>query len=293
MAAKPKLTPEQWADVRKHWENDSRDGYSWLVEELSLPVSAPAVRKVAIRDGWSKGASKAESKPKAAAAKAAKARQPSKPTQSSKVSKVSQGNHAKVSETIESETFDEEAIAGEEPERRSVGRPTLFRDEYVERAYKLCLLGATDAELADFFEVCERTINTWKEDYPEFLQSLKAGKASADAAVAESLYKRAVGYSHPDVHVSNYQGEITVTPLTKHYPPDTGAAFIWLKNRQPHKWKDKVEVKEDINLNIFPPKEVLKELFEASLKRSTEKAAMLTNRRERLGIVIEAGQDVD
>lgn len=292
MAAKPKLTPEQWADVRKHWEGDSRDGYSWLVEELSLPVSAPAVRKVAIRDGWSKGASKAESKPKAAA-KAAKARQPSKPTQSSKVSKVSQGNHAKVSETIESETFDEEAIAGEEPERRSVGRPTLFRDEYVEQAYKLCLLGATDAELADFFEVCERTINTWKEDYPEFLQSLKAGKASADAAVAESLYKRALGYSHPDVHISNFQGMITVTDIVKHYPPDTGAAFIWLKNRQPHKWKDKVEVKEDINLNIFPPKEVLKELFEASLKRSTEKAAMLTNRRERLGIVIEAGQDVD
>lgn len=293
MAAKPKLTPEQWADVRKHWEGDSRDGYSWLVEELSLPVSAPAVRKVAIRDGWSKGASKAESKPKTAAAKAAKARQPSKPTQSSKVSKVSQGNHAKVSETIESETFNEEAIAGEEPERRSVGRPTLFRDEYVEQAYKLCLLGATDAELADFFEVCERTINTWKEDYPEFLQSLKAGKASADAAVAESLYKRALGYSHPDVHISNFQGMITVTDIVKHYPPDTGAAFIWLKNRQPHKWKDKVEVKEDINLNIFPPKEVLKELFEASLKRSTEKAAMLTNRRERLGIVIEAGQDVD
>lgn len=294
MAAKPKLTPEQWADVRKHWENDSRDGYSWLVEELSLPVSAPAVRKVAIRDGWSKGASKAETKPKATAKKAtAKARQPSKPDKSSKVSKVSQGNHAKVSETIESETFDEEAIAGEEPERRSVGRPTLFRDEYVEQAYKLCLLGATDAELADFFEVCERTINTWKEDYPEFLQSLKAGKASADAAVAESLYKRALGYSHPDVHISNFQGMITVTDIVKHYPPDTGAAFIWLKNRQPHKWKDKVEVKEDINLNIFPPKEVLKELFDASLKRSTEKAAMLTNRRERLGIVIEAGQDVD
>ena len=298
MAAKPKLTPEQWADVRKHWEGDSRDGYAWLVEELSLPVSAPAVRKVAIRDGWSKGASKAEAKPKSAATKAAKnaaakAKQHSKPAQSSKVSKVSQGNHAKVSETIESETFDEEAIEGEEPERRSVGRPTLFRDEYVEQAYKLCLLGATDAELADFFEVCERTINTWKEDYPEFLQSLKAGKASADAAVAESLYKRALGYSHPDVHISNFQGMITVTDIVKHYPPDTGAAFIWLKNRQPHKWKDKVEVKEDINLNIFPPKEVLQELFESSLKRSTEKAAMLTNRRERLGIVIEAGQDAD
>lgn len=298
MAAKPKLTPEQWADVRKHWEGDSREGYAWLVEELSLPVSAPAVRKVAIRDGWAKGASKAETKPKAVAEKAtkkatAKAKQPSKPAQSSKVSKVSQGNHAKVSETIESETFNEETIEGEEPERRPVGRPTLFRDDYVEQAYKLCLLGATDAELADFFEVSEDTIYEWKKVRPEFSEALRRGKAEADAEVAASLYKRAIGYSHPDTHVSNYQGIITLTELTKHYPPETGAAFLWLKNRQPHKWKDKVEVKEDINLNIFPPKEVLQELFESSLKRSTEKAAMLTNRRERLGIVIETGQDAD
>lgn len=296
MAAKPKLTPEQWADARNHWEDSSRDGYAWLVEELSLPVSAPAVRKVAIRDGWAKGEKKGETKAKAAkkdAEKPQRQSKPSTPRKVSKVSKVSQGNHAKVSETIDSETFDEASAEGSEPGRRSVGRPTLFRDDYVEQAYKLCLLGATDAELADFFEVSERTINTWKDEYPEFLQSLRAGKASADAAVAESLYKRALGYSHPDVHISNFQGAITVTDITKHYPPDTGAAFIWLKNRQPHKWKDKVEVKEDINLNIFPPKEVLQELFESSLKRSTEKAAMLTNRRERLGIVIEAGQDGD
>ena len=55
MAAKPKLTPEQWADVRNHWERDPRDGYSWLVDELGLPVSAPGVRKTALRDGggWS------------------------------------------------------------------------------------------------------------------------------------------------------------------------------------------------------------------------------------------------
>ncbi len=293
MAAKPKLTPEQWADVRKHWEGDSRDGYSWLVEELSLPVSAPAVRKVAIRDGWSKGASKAESKHKAAAAKAAKARQPSKPTQSSKVSKVSQGNHTKVSETIESETFNEEAIAGEEPERRSVGRPTLFRDEYVEQVRRLALLGLTNDEMAKFFGVGTSTFDRWMASHDEFRCAINESKLLADGDVALSLYKRALGYSHPDVHISNFQGMITVTDIVKHYPPDTGAAFIWLKNRQPHKWKDKVEVKEDINLNIFPPKEVLKELFEASLKRSTEKAAMLTNRRERLGIVIEAGQDVD
>jgi hypothetical protein len=50
-----------------------------------------------------------------------------------------------------------------------------------------------------------------------------------------------MGYSHPEVHVSNYQGEITLTPLTKHYPPDTQAASLWLRNRQPQKWRDKHE----------------------------------------------------
>ena len=56
MAAKPKLSPEQWAAARQRWEADSREGYTWLVDELALPVSAPAVRKTAVRDGWAKGA---------------------------------------------------------------------------------------------------------------------------------------------------------------------------------------------------------------------------------------------
>ena len=30
----------------------------------------------------------------------------------------------------------------------------------------------------------------------------------------------------------------------EHFPPDTAAAFIWLKNRQPHRWRDKKEVHE-------------------------------------------------
>ena len=54
MAAKPKLSPEQWAEVRATWERDEREGYAWLIEELELPVSGPAIRKVALREGWTK-----------------------------------------------------------------------------------------------------------------------------------------------------------------------------------------------------------------------------------------------
>ena len=48
------------------------------------------------------------------------------------------------------------------------GRPTLFKEEYLEQAYKLCLLGATDADLADFFGVDEDTINLWKRTHKDF-----------------------------------------------------------------------------------------------------------------------------
>lgn len=120
------------------------------------------------------------------------------------------------------------------------GRPTAYKQEYDEQAYRYCLLGATDKFLADAFDVSEQTINTWKQKHPTFLESLKKGKHEADAHVAEALYHRALGYSHPDVHISSYEGEITVTNIMKHYPPDTAAAFIWLKNRAG--WRDKHEL---------------------------------------------------
>ena len=42
-------------------------------------------------------------------------------------------------------------------------RPTKYNKEYNMQAYKLALLGATDVELADFFEVNQDTIVTGKQ----------------------------------------------------------------------------------------------------------------------------------
>lgn len=142
---------------------------------------------------------------------------------------------------------EETVIAAEE--KAKVGRPTQYKKAYCEQAKKLCLLGATDESLADFFEVSNTTIDTWKKKHPEFVGAIKEGKLVADANVAEALYNRATGYSHPDTHISNFQGEITQTPVTKHYPPDTGAAFIWLKNRS--NWKDKQEVEHSGEVTTF------------------------------------------
>lgn len=120
------------------------------------------------------------------------------------------------------------------------GRPTKYNEEYNEQVRKLCLLGSTDESIADFFNVSVATINNWKIKHPKFLESIREGKEVADANVANALYNRALGFSHQHDHISNYQGKITITETTKHYPPDTAAAFIWLKNRGG--WKDKQEV---------------------------------------------------
>lgn len=122
-----------------------------------------------------------------------------------------------------------------------MARPTKFEPKFIKQAYKLALLGLTDAEMAAVLDIAQSTFHKWKKDFPKFSESLNAGKAPADAEVAASLFERATGYSHPDTHISSYEGEITRTRITKHYPPDTAAAFIWLKNRQPDRWRNEPE----------------------------------------------------
>ena len=125
------------------------------------------------------------------------------------------------------------------------GRPTDYLTVYNAQATKLCMLGYTDKEMAAFFCVTERTLNTWKLKYPKFLHSLKAGKEVADMEVTASLYQRAVGYSHIETKVFNNQGEILTHDVKKQYPPDPISIQYWLNNRQKDKWRSKVEPAEE------------------------------------------------
>lgn len=139
------------------------------------------------------------------------------------------------------------------------GRPTDYKAEYAIQAFKLSKLGATDMELADFFGCSVPTLHRWRAEHEDFRKSIKLGKAEPDDRVERSLYQRAVGYSHPDVHVTNFQGAVTLTPIVKHYPPDVAAAFIWLKNRRPELWRDKQEIEHSGAVDLA---EILKEARE-------------------------------
>jgi hypothetical protein len=122
------------------------------------------------------------------------------------------------------------------------GRPSAYRPELAAQAAKLCALGATDVDLADFFGVSVRTIYRWQHDHEEFCQALKAGKDNADERVERSLYHKAVGYTFDAVKIFQHQGQVIEAPYREHIPPDTTAAIFWLKNRRPDLWRDKQAV---------------------------------------------------
>lgn len=121
------------------------------------------------------------------------------------------------------------------------GRPTKYKPEYASQAKKLCYLGATNADLARFFEVDVTTVDLWIATHAEFSRSVKGGRQEADANVAKSLYRRAMGYSHNEEVIMQYQGVPLRVKTRKKYAPDTTAAIFWLKNRAKRDWRERIE----------------------------------------------------
>lgn len=123
----------------------------------------------------------------------------------------------------------------------SVGRPTDYRPEFAEQAAKLCALGATDQEIADFFEVARSTFYLWKATHKEFSDAIKTAKEVADDRVERSLYQRASGYEQDAVKIFMPAG--ATAPVYADYreriPPDPTSMIFWLKNRRPDVWRDR------------------------------------------------------
>lgn len=122
------------------------------------------------------------------------------------------------------------------------GRDSKYRPEFADQARKLCLLGATDVEIADFFGVDVRTIHRWKTQFPAFCHSIREGKIKADAEVADSLYRRATG-EHVEIQKLVKKGDdYEAVKLIQYVPGDPQAAYKWLLNRRRQDWSEKQTV---------------------------------------------------
>lgn len=121
------------------------------------------------------------------------------------------------------------------------GRPSSYKPEYAKQAEKLCILGATDIEVADFFGISVATVSNWKNEHEDFLEALKSGKDKSDDRVERSLYHRAIGYTFDSVKIFNGKDGVVQVPFREHVPPDTTAMIFWLKNRRRDTWRDRHE----------------------------------------------------
>lgn len=110
--------------------------------------------------------------------------------------------------------------------------------------------GLSDSQVAANLGVSHSSIKRWKREKPEFAEAISKGKEVSDYELENALHKRAIGFHYEEDTVTN-QGE--VVKVRKYEPPNTAALIFALKNRVPHKYRDKVEqdiVQRNIEIKV-------------------------------------------
>lgn len=125
---------------------------------------------------------------------------------------------------------------------RSVGAPTRYRPEVAELTRRYVRMGATVNMIAAHLGVGRATFLEWARVHPDLDAALNSERLAADEQVASALFNKAVGFKRKAVKAMQHNGQVVLAEYEEHVAPDTAAAFIWLKNRQPELWKDRHEV---------------------------------------------------
>jgi hypothetical protein len=120
----------------------------------------------------------------------------------------------------------------------AMGRPSNFHPDLCDQAHNYCLLGATNDELAEFFDVSPRTIDRWIAEHASFADAVHNGRVAADARIARALYGRAAGYDRTIERMVVVAGELKPVTSTIHYPANVQACIFWLRNRRRKTWRD-------------------------------------------------------
>jgi hypothetical protein len=100
-------------------------------------------------------------------------------------------------------------------------------------------LGLTNEEMATVFGLSSSSFSTFLTDNPALYDLLQEAKDAPNRRVEASLYRRALGYQTREV-VKAEGRPIKVT--IKDMAPDVIAAIFWLKNRDPKRWRDTLDV---------------------------------------------------
>lgn len=107
--------------------------------------------------------------------------------------------------------------------------------------------GLTDEQIAHNCGVNTATLYDWKKRYPKISEALKTGKGVVDIQVENALLKRALGYSYTETKVEKSVKDGMKTTMTvKEVLPDVTAQIFWLKNRKRDAWRDRTDIRAEV-----------------------------------------------
>lgn len=119
--------------------------------------------------------------------------------------------------------------------------------------------GATDEEMCLMLGVSTTVFYEWKNDKPEFAESIKKGKEVSNGEILNSAFKQCVGYEYEEeVPVKLRQADgsdrLEMARVKKFAPPNPTMTIFMLKNRLPKDYRDKQEIEHSTHtINVTLP----------------------------------------
>jgi orotate phosphoribosyltransferase-like protein len=143
----------------------------------------------------------------------------------------------------------------EQAESRQEHFNSVYKPEYVKRAFDLAKIGLTHDQMALAIGVGYRAFNKWLVTKPEFNEAVRMGKEIFDSGVELTLLQRAMGYDYDEVkEVTGVDSQGRpyhyTTKTTKKVLPDVTAQIFWLKNRKKERWADVHKQETSLSLNM-------------------------------------------
>jgi hypothetical protein len=124
-------------------------------------------------------------------------------------------------------------------------------DEFLEAVRYYASLGYTDRQLAKHFHMSVHNVAYLVDNNVDFREAVLSGRDEINMQVEMSFARLAKGYKYPDIELYYYKGEVIQVPVKKTQHPNAYAAYKWLVNRCPERWKDKKTIEGDMNLNVM------------------------------------------
>jgi len=81
------------------------------------------------------------------------------------------------------------------------GRPSIFKEEYIEETRKLATLGVNEEDIAWFFGIHPNTFKNWKKQHLHLLSALKKGKADRNVSLMKAMFENATRRHNASVQI--------------------------------------------------------------------------------------------